>query len=49
MLRRGLIAGIAVGALTVAAWAATEATDVSGGVLQGVVVDTAGKPTPIPR
>jgi virginiamycin B lyase len=44
MLRRGVIAGIALGALAMVAWAANEAADVAGVTLQGVVVDAAGKP-----
>ena len=44
MLRRGVIAGIALSALAMVAWAANEAADVASVTLQGIVVDEAGKP-----
>ena len=44
MLRRGVIAGIALSALAMVAWAANEAADVGSVALQGIVVDEAGKP-----
>ena len=39
MLRRGVIAGIALSALAMVAWAANEAADVASVTLQGIVVD----------
>jgi streptogramin lyase len=44
MLRRGVIAAIALSALAMVAWAANEAADVASITLQGIVVDEAGKP-----
>ena len=44
MVRRGVIAAIALAALAMVAWAANEAADVSSVAIQGVVVDQAGKP-----
>jgi streptogramin lyase len=44
MVRRGLLAAIALSALAMVAWAANEAADTTGVVLQGIVVDEAGKP-----
>ena len=44
MLRRGVIAGMALCALSMVAWAANEAADVASVTLEGIVLDEAGKP-----